>query len=126
MHTRLWWEKTWVRFYTQTQEGIYSEALISLLSESRLKNDVILWCQVEITNIIYYIIAAEVYSQKWKLWNSNNRNIRAKTTGILFVSSFYGDNLCRQILSNLQFFLKLLINYYLFVLWRSRFFNYNK
>ena len=28
--------------YTQTQDGIYSEALISLLSDNRLKNDVIL------------------------------------------------------------------------------------
>ncbi len=34
-----------------TQDGIYSEALISLLSDNRLKNDAILWCQVEINNI---------------------------------------------------------------------------
>jgi hypothetical protein len=42
--------------YTQTQDGIYSEAFISLLSGNILKNDVILWYQVEINNIIIKII----------------------------------------------------------------------
>ncbi len=32
--------------------AFFSEALISLLSDNRLENDVILWCQVEINNII--------------------------------------------------------------------------
>ncbi len=34
-------ERTWVRSYTQTQDGI-SESPISSVSDNRLKNDVIL------------------------------------------------------------------------------------
>ncbi len=80
-HTTPVWEDLGSILHTpQTQEGVYSEALISLLSDNRLKNNVKLLCQVEKNNIIYYIIAAEVNSKKW---NCDNQNIREKIIWII-------------------------------------------